>query len=98
MSMTQRGLLSWALTLAFAMSWTLPAQAGLDEYVKKADPAFKWNVVSSKTTDGTTVHWVKMTSQVWQGIPWSHNLSIIEPKELAYPDAAVLFITGGKVG
>ncbi|SIO65592.1 PhoPQ-activated pathogenicity-related protein [Singulisphaera sp. GP187] len=98
MSMMQRGLLSSFLTLAFAVSWALPARAGLDDYVKKADPAYAWNFVSSKTTDGTTVHWIKLTSQVWQGITWSHNLSIIEPKELAYPDAAVLFITGGKVG
>ncbi|WP_406698607.1 PhoPQ-activated protein PqaA family protein [Singulisphaera sp. Ch08] len=98
MSMTQRGLYSSLLTLTIAVGWALPARAGLDDYVKKADPAYAWNFVSSKTTDGTTIHWIKLTSQVWQGITWSHNLSIIEPKELAYPDAAVLFITGGKVG
>jgi len=67
MSMTQRGLVSSLLTLAFAVSWALPARAGLDDYVKKADPAYAWNFVSSKTTDGTTVHWIKLTSQVWQG-------------------------------
>lgn len=98
MPTTQRGLVSSLLALVFAVSLALPAQAGLDAYVKKADPAYAWNFVSSKTTDGTTVHWIKMTSQVWQGITWSHNLSIIEPRQLAYPDAAVLFITGGKVG
>lgn len=98
MSIKQRGLLSSVLTLTLATVWTLPAQAGLDGYVKKPDPAFSWTLASSKTTDGTTVHWIKLTSQVWQGIRWTHNLSIIEPKELAYPDAAVLFITGGKVG
>jgi PhoPQ-activated pathogenicity-related protein len=98
MLMKQRRPLSSLLTLALAAAWALPAQAGLDEYVKKPDAAFTWTLASSKTTDGVTVHWIKLTSQVWQGIPWVHNLSIIEPKELAYPDAAVLFITGGKVG
>jgi PhoPQ-activated pathogenicity-related protein len=36
-----------------------------------------------------------LTSQAWQGIIWKHDLRIYEPRELAYPDAMLLFITGG---
>jgi len=98
MSLKSHGIHVCVFTLALATAWSRLAQAGLDEYVKKPDPAFTWTLANSKTTDGTTVHWIKLTSQEWQGIRWTHNLSIIEPKDLAHPDAALLFITGGKVG
>ena len=38
---------------------------------------------------------LKLTSQVWQGITWKHDLRVYEPREIAHPDAMLLFITGG---
>ena len=38
---------------------------------------------------------MRLTSQVWQGITWKHELSVYEPREIAHADAMLLFITGG---
>jgi PhoPQ-activated pathogenicity-related protein len=72
-----------------------PATAGLDDYVRRDDPAFSWAVTGSDRSDAGTVYHVKLTSQVWQGITWTHQLRIHEPTEILYPDATLLFITGG---
>ena len=71
------------------------ARAGLDEYVKKPDPAFAWSVDGQPTTPAGSITSIKLTSQVWQGMTWSHDLRIYEPREILHPDAMLLFITGG---
>ena len=91
------GRASLLLMTAITGLWAQPAKAGLDEFLKKPEPAFAWSPAGSKTAGGATVHVLKLTSQVWQGITWTHNLSIVEPADLAYPDAAVLFVTGGSM-
>ena len=86
------------LALTFALLPALVAAqdpAGLDSYVKRADPAFEWSVVSTDRTPLGVVHHIKLKSQVWQSIPWEHQLRIHEPDDLKYPDAVLLFITGG---
>jgi PhoPQ-activated pathogenicity-related protein len=72
-----------------------PARAGLDDYVKKPDPAFAWTQLSNHTTPAGTINSLKLTSQVWHGITWTHNLRIYEPAQVTYSDAMLLFITGG---
>ena len=71
------------------------ARADLDEYVKKADAAFAWSETGSTSTKAGVITSLKLTSQVWQGITWSHDLRVYEPRELVHPDAMLLFITGG---
>jgi PhoPQ-activated pathogenicity-related protein len=71
------------------------ARAGLDEYVRKPDGAFAWTVGETRTTPAGTITSLKLTSQVWQGITWTHDLRVYEPREIAYTDAMLLFITGG---
>jgi PhoPQ-activated pathogenicity-related protein len=71
------------------------ARAGLDDYVKKPDSAFTWTVGETRTTKAGIVTSLKLTSQVWQGITWTHDLRVYEPREMLYPDAMLLFITGG---
>jgi PhoPQ-activated pathogenicity-related protein len=71
------------------------ARAGLDEYVKRPDSAFSWTQAGSQTTPAGTITFIKLTSQVWQGITWKHDFRIYEPRQLVYPDAVLLFITGG---
>jgi PhoPQ-activated pathogenicity-related protein len=87
--------LSLALGLTVLAAATPAARAGLDEYVKRDDPAFTWSVSKTEPSDAGTAYHVKLTSQVWQGITWSHGLRIYEPAEMTYKDAVLLFITGG---
>jgi len=84
-----------AVGLALLSSATRPARAGLDEYVKKDDPGYNWAVTKTEPSDVGTVYHIKLTSQVWQGIPWVHQLRVYEPAEVTYRDAVLLFITGG---
>ncbi len=36
-----------------------------------------------------------LTSQEWQGKPWTHHLSVIRPAKVTHPDTALLLITYG---
>jgi PhoPQ-activated pathogenicity-related protein len=71
------------------------ALAGLDEYVKKPDPAFAWSQATNHETPAGKIIAINLTSQVWQGITWKHGLTIYEPRDVAFPEAMLLFITGG---
>ena len=71
------------------------ARAGLDEYVKRPDPAYAWKAVGQEVTGSGTVYSLDLTSQVWQGIAWKHRARIYEPTEVKYPGSMLLFITGG---
>ena len=84
--------------IAFGLASTgIPgtARADLDQYVKKPDSAFAWSQTSTATTRAGFITSIKLTSQVWQGITWSHDLRVYEPREIVHPDAMLLFITGG---
>ena len=90
-----RLLLLPALLLAVACG--AHAQAVVD-YVKKPDAACKWEKVSEKDLPGGgSVTELKLTSQVWQGLTWTHQLLIIRPQTMPRPDTAVLVINGGKL-
>ena len=71
------------------------AHADLEAYLKKPEPGFKWSVTKTDSSGAGTTYHIKLTSQVWQGIPWNHDLRIYEPKDIKYPEAVLLFITGG---
>ncbi len=75
-----------------------PARAGLEDYVRKPDPAFAWTQISNHDTPLGKIDSLKLTSQVWQGITWTHTLQLYEPREVTYPDTTLLFITGGDNG
>ena len=85
-------MLVGVLTLAGA---SRPARAGLDEYVKKPDSAFAWSQTGSLNTPAGTITTLALTSQVWQGITWKHELTVYDPRELTHADAMLLYITGG---
>ncbi len=70
-------------------------RADLDEYIKKPDPAFAWSQTGNISAKAGIITSIKLTSQVWQGITWSHDLRVYEPREIVHPDAMLLFITGG---
>ena len=80
----------------------LPASAGLLDYIAAPEPQYQWSYLGEQEIDagGFTADaiYLNMTSQVWQGIPWVHSLVIFVPPDIDYPDAAMLFITGGSTG
>ena len=84
-----------ALALVGLLSLSTPAVADLDSFVQKPDPSFAWSTVETQAIGGLKAHQLKLTSQTWQGKPWTHDLQIFEPSELKYPDLMLLFITGG---
>lgn len=67
----------------------------LEDYVKRDDPTFSWKVAGERTAAGGTVTEIALVSQTWQGITWRHGLRVYEAPGVAYPDAMLLFITGG---
>jgi PhoPQ-activated pathogenicity-related protein len=79
----------------FFWSMNPSARAGLEEYVKRPDPEFAWKSVGQEAMEPGTVYHLSLTSQVWEGIKWQHQLRIYEPKEVQHPGEILLFITGG---
>ncbi|MHB8995164.1 MAG: PhoPQ-activated pathogenicity-related family protein [Armatimonadota bacterium] len=63
------------------------------------DAAYKWECVSEKPLPGggTRVD-LTLTSQVWQGLTWTHQLVLIRPAQMATPGTAMMLINGGKLG
>lgn len=72
--------------------------ADLLTYVQKPDDSFKWEKASETNTPFGKGDVLKMTSQTWQGIPWTHDLEIFRPANLEYPKTAFLMVTFGKPG
>lgn len=80
------------LTISSAHLWAQP----IFDYVSAPDDAFKWSKVS-ETPIGETGASISlsMTSQVWQGIEWTHRIAVVKPKVLRHPELCTLVITGG---
>jgi len=94
------------LCLAVAVPVLLPvtcylspaAHADLFSYVAKPDDAFKWELRETQEKPNGKVYDLHMVSQVWQGLTWEHQIQVYEPKEVRYPKALPLMITGGGAG
>jgi PhoPQ-activated pathogenicity-related protein len=93
MSSVRSGMRTIAAGLAI-LALNGPARAGLDEYVKKPDPEFAWSEASRGSTPVGTFTELRLTSQVWKGLTWTHSLYVYEPSQVADTDAVLLFITG----
>lgn len=92
--MKRRLLLSGMLLL---VALPLAAQP-LFDYVNAPDAAYKWEKVAEKPLPGGgTFTELKLTSQVWQGLTWTHQLVLIRPAEVKAGDTALLMINGGKL-
>ncbi|MBC7328623.1 hypothetical protein H5T87_11025 [bacterium] len=71
----------------------------LFQYLSRPDPAYKWEKISDeKFPSGERLIKLKMTSQIWEGIKWEHELDIILPQKLENPSVAGLLITGSGRG
>ena len=74
------------------------AHADLFSYVAKPDDAFKWELRETQEKPNGRIYDLHMTSQVWQGITWEHQIQVYEPQSLKYPKLLPLMITGGGAG
>lgn len=72
-----------------------PATA-LKSYLNNGDKTYRWELKDTQIIDDVTVYHVLLTSQKWREHTWTHQLSILVPKERKY-DGALLFITGGSI-
>jgi PhoPQ-activated pathogenicity-related protein len=90
---------SVALCALFAAS---AADTGLDRYVKKADPAYAYNIVNTVHGEGYTSYVVELTSQAWRKptevdrTVWKHWLTIVKPDRVDHT-TGYLFLTGGSI-
>lgn len=75
----------------------------LDEYVRKADPNYRYEVLSTVEGDGYQTFIIHMTSQQWLteeevNLPlWEHIMTITAPTEIV-SDIGFLTISGGSRG
>lgn len=74
--------------------WCLTARADLAGYVSRPDDSYKYEVTASEPVGELTAHSIRLTSQTWQGIVWTHWLTVFVPKEIKH-DKCMLLITGG---
>lgn len=79
---------------ALAASLT-PAPTPLERYARTPDPAFAWSKTDVVDTPGVAVYGFRLTSQVWQGITWTHGAQLFLPKNRPATTTAVLWNQGG---
>jgi PhoPQ-activated pathogenicity-related protein len=83
------------LSLA-ALALATPARADLFDYVRTPDKEFKWELKQKLETDDGTIYDLHLVSQVWQGIPWEHQLQVYLPKGVKPGASMFLWNQGGK--
>src|SRR5262249_48523148 len=71
------------------------ARADLQEYVKKAEPAYSWQLKKKIESAQGTIYDLRLVSQNWQGITWEHQLQVYQPKDVRPNGTLFLRNTGG---
>ncbi|RZM15268.1 MAG: PhoPQ-activated pathogenicity-like protein PqaA type, partial [Pedobacter sp.] len=90
------------LFLAATLVTTVKAQTAitpstaLKSYLNNGDQTYRWDLKDTQIIDDVTVYHVLLTSQKWREHIWTHQLSILVPKQRKH-DGALLFVTGGSV-
>ena len=75
---------------------TITPETALKSYLNNGDKTYRWEINDTQIIDDVMVYHVLLTSQKWREHVWTHQLSVMVPKERKY-DGALLFITGGSV-
>jgi PhoPQ-activated pathogenicity-related protein len=87
--------LAGALIIALVCLGTAPSRADLSEYTKKPDPTFSWKLKGKKADPRGTIYDLHLVSQVWEDIPWEHELQIYQPTGVHPAATMLLYNTGG---
>ena len=106
MKLPVSALLGMACLLASAASAFAETPTGgqdvpkaIFDYMARPEPEFRWERIGEKKFEGLgTVQHLKLTSQTWQNITWTHDLIVSEPDEVKIADHMLLFVTGGGTG
>ncbi len=73
--------------MAFSALSTVPPE--FETYLRAPDASFSYKSL----TDGR----LEMVSQTWQGNPWRHTVSIVQPVKVSSRNTAILVVQGGGV-
>ncbi len=69
---------------------SLPTE--LFDYVERPDDAYRYTILSEERLSTGILYDLELTSQVWQGIVWTHRLQVIVPNEATVADLALLTV------
>lgn len=95
--MASRTAQAVAVVLFMAMSvraQQITPENALESYLNNGDKTFKWELKETFGRENLTFYQILLTSQKWRAFTWTHQLTLIVPKENRHDDA-LLFITGG---
>ncbi len=70
-----------------------PLKTALDDYIARAEPAYKWEKASQRQIGKNLVTMLNVTSQTWQGIDWTHKVEIVKPEKIDFPGYALLYLS-----
>jgi PhoPQ-activated pathogenicity-related protein len=86
------------MAVGVALLLTLPALAGLPEYIRKPEPAFSWKLEKTNQLPNGVVYTLDMVSQTWQNMNWKHKIVIFQPKDVPPASTMLLLNSGGEPG
>jgi PhoPQ-activated pathogenicity-related protein len=85
----------FALVVVFAFLAGFAHASGLSDYVAKPDSSYSYKIESSSQEGPSTAYFVRMNSQTWKDILWTHWLIVVKPSVVKHPETALLYVTGG---
>lgn len=93
--MLRKILLLTLATASLGIAKDSPPPPELAAYIARPEPDSGWTLVT-KSEFGECDYWhLKLKSQVWQNIPWEHDLVVFKPKNIASGNKMVLLNEGG---
>ena len=72
------------------------ARADLFSYVARPEPKSGWTLTEKSEFADCQVFQIKLTSQEWEGILWTHDLVVFLPKSATVKDRMYLLNNGGQ--
>lgn len=82
------------VAVVFVNAQKVTPENALESYLSNGDKTFKWELKETFKRDDLTFYQILVTSQKWREFTWTHQMTVIVPKENRHDDA-LLFITGG---
>lgn len=87
----------WTALFIFSViaSQNIMAQSELQDYLDRDEPVYDWFPKDTIDMGNSVVHDVLLRSQRWKSVTWTHQLSIVVPKNVGDSGHCLLFVTGG---